>query len=71
MRKEKQLVSPEEVDVDVDEYNRAYVVGHYYEVFDSLHEPRCLIRITVMELCRWNKIPERLWKGETNQCSGV
>ena len=54
-------------EVDEDEYNHAIVVGHYYEVYDSLRKPRCVIRITGMELCRWDNIPERLWKGETNQ----
>ena len=53
--------------VDEDEYNHALVVGHYYEVYDSLRKSRCVIRITGMELCRWDNIPERLWKGETNE----
>ena len=65
-QKTASVVSLEEVDVDEDEYNHALVVGYYYEVFDSLCVPRCVIRITGMELCRWDSIPERLWKGEAN-----
>ncbi len=42
------------------------MVGHYYEVFDSLLNPRCVIRITGLEICRWDNIPEQLWRGETN-----
>jgi uncharacterized protein YhfF len=66
-KKTASVLSLNEVDVDEDEYNHALVVGHYYEVYDSLRKPRCVIRITGMELCRWDTIPERLWKGETNQ----
>jgi uncharacterized protein YhfF len=66
-RKTASVVLLEEVDVDEDEYNHALVVGHYYEVYDSQRNPRCVIRITEMELCRWDDIPERLWKGETNK----
>jgi uncharacterized protein YhfF len=54
------------VDVDEDEYNHALVVGRYYEVFDSLRNPRYVIRITGIELCTWDDIPDRLWKGEAN-----
>jgi len=66
-RKTASVVPLDEVDVDEDEYNHALVVGHYYEVFDSVRNPRCVIRITGMELCRWDDIPTRLWKGETNR----
>ncbi len=51
---------------NLDEYNSALFVGDYYEVFDSSLAHRCTIRITAMELCRWDNIPERLWRGETN-----
>lgn len=51
---------------DEDEYNSALVVGDYYRVYDSTLKNRCTIRITAMELCRWDNIPERLWQGETN-----
>jgi uncharacterized protein YhfF len=61
------VVTLDEVDVDEDEYNHALVVGHYYDVYDSQLKPRCTIRVTAMELCRWDNIPERLWKGETNK----
>ncbi len=49
-----------------DEYNSALVVGDFYHVYDSALKPRCTIRIVAMELCRWDNIPERLWRGETN-----
>ena len=66
-RKTASVVLLDEVDVDEDEYNHALVVGHYYEVYDSQRNPRCVIRINGMKLCRWDDIPERLWKGETNK----
>ena len=66
-RKTASVVFLEEVDVDEDEYNHSLVVGHYYEVYDSQRNSRCVIRITEMELGRWDDIPERLWKGETNK----
>jgi uncharacterized protein YhfF len=55
-----------EVNIDEDEYNHALVVGDLYDVYDSELKPRCTIRIVAMELCRWDNIPERLWRGETN-----
>jgi uncharacterized protein YhfF len=66
-RKTASVVHLNMVDVDEDEYNNALVVGHYYEVYDSMQKPKCVIRVTGMELCRWDDIPERLWKGETNE----
>jgi len=66
-RKTASVVLLDEVDVDEDEFNHALVVGHYYEVYDSVRNPRCVIRITGMELCRWDDVPERLWMGETNE----
>lgn len=65
-RKTASVIHLDMVDVDEDEYNNALVVGHYYEVYDSMRKPRCVIRVTRMELCRWDDIPERLWKGENN-----
>jgi len=58
-----------EVDVTEDEYNDALVVGRYYDVYNSKLERRTTIRIVAMELCRWDSIPERLWRGETNSCA--
>jgi len=55
-----------EVNIDEDEYNHALVVGEYYDVYDSNLNKRCTIRITSMELARWDNIPKRLWQGETN-----
>jgi uncharacterized protein YhfF len=56
----------ENLDLDEDEYNHALVVGKLYDVYDSKLVKRCTIRITSIELCQWNNIPERLWRGETN-----
>ncbi len=56
-----------DIEHDEDEYNSALVVGEEYMVYDLQKRPRCIIRITGMELCRWNRIPERLWRGETNR----
>jgi uncharacterized protein YhfF len=65
-QKTASVVNLHEADVDEDEYNNALVVGKYYDVDDSLLKKRCTIRIVAMELCRWDAIPERLWRGETN-----
>ncbi len=66
-RKTASVVALDEVDVKEDEYNDALVVGEYYEVYDSKLVSRVTIRIVAMELCRWDAIPERLWRGETNE----
>ena len=55
-----------QVDVIEGDYDDPLVVGEYYVVYDSALQPRCTIRITAMQLCRWDNIPERLWRGETN-----
>lgn len=55
-----------DIERDVDDYNSALVIGHYYDVYDSRLVNRTTIRITGLELCRWDSIPERLWRGETN-----
>ncbi|MBN2382822.1 hypothetical protein JXQ70_08065 [bacterium] len=65
-RKTASVVALGEVDIKEDEYNDALVVGRYYDVYDSKLECRATIRIIGMELCRWDSIPERLWRGETN-----
>ena len=65
-RKTASVAALDEVDVAEDEYNDALVVGKFYDVYDSGKIPRVTIRITAMELCRWDRIPERLWRGETN-----
>jgi uncharacterized protein YhfF len=54
-----------EVAVREDDYNDPLVVGEYYDVFDSRLVRRATIRITGMELCRWDTIPDKLWRGET------
>jgi uncharacterized protein YhfF len=51
---------------ETDEFDDPLWVGEYYRVFDSGGTPRVTIRVVAMELCRWDAIPERLWKGETN-----
>ncbi|MCK4785851.1 MAG: hypothetical protein KAV87_18995 [Desulfobacteraceae bacterium] len=65
-RKTASVVELGEVDIAEDEYNDALVVGRYYDVYDSKLERRATIRVAAMELCRWDSIPERLWRGETN-----
>lgn len=52
-----------------DEYNSALVCGEIYDVYDSHLARRCAIRVVAMEVCRWDTIPERLWRGETNLCA--
>ncbi|MEP0912412.1 ASCH domain-containing protein [Leptolyngbya sp. GB1-A1] len=51
---------------DEDDYNHALTVGEYYTVYKLDKTPACKIRILCLELCTWNNIPERLWRGETN-----
>ncbi len=65
-RKTASVVELGEVDVADGEYDDPLVVGEYYAVYDSSLTPRVTIRIVSMELCRWDEIPERLWRGETN-----
>jgi uncharacterized protein YhfF len=65
-RKTASVVALGEVDFTEDEYNDALVVGQHYDVYDSKLERRATISIVAMELCRWDSIPERLWRGETN-----
>jgi len=55
-----------EVDVTDGEYDDPLVVGELYDVFDSRLVKRATIRVVAMELCRWDSIPERLWRGEAN-----
>ena len=66
-RKTASVAALDEVDVAEDEYNDALVVGAVYDVHDSERIVRTAIRITGMELCRWDAIPERLWRGEANR----
>ena len=65
-RKTASVVRLGEVDLSDGAYDDPLVVGEYYDVYDSLLQKRATIRITAMEICRWNNIPERLWRGETN-----
>lgn len=55
-----------EVDLPEGGYDDALFVGEYYDVYDSAYVKRATIRIVGMELCRWDDIPERLWRGEFN-----
>lgn len=66
-RKTASVVRLGEVDISDGDYDDPLVVGEFYDVYDSKLNSRATIRITAMELCRWDNIPERLWKGETNQ----
>ena len=65
-RKTASVAEIEEIDVAEDEYNDALVVGRYYDVYDSALVKRATIRLVGMELCRWDNIPEILWRGEAN-----
>ena len=51
---------------ELNEWDSALKVGDVYTVCDSRRIPKCRIRVVAIELCRWDSIPERLWKGETN-----
>ena len=65
-RKTASVVHLSEVDVADGDYDDPLVVGETYDVYDSALEVRAAIRIVAMELCGWDDIPERLWRGETN-----
>lgn len=65
-RKTASVVRLGEVDISDGDYDDPLVVGEYYDVYDSSLVVRATIRIIGMELCRWDAIPERLWRGETN-----
>ncbi len=65
-QKTASVVRVGEVDQTESEYDCALVVGNYYDVYDSALVSCCTIRIVAMELCRWDDIPEPLWRGETN-----
>ncbi len=52
---------------ELDEWDSALRVGDTYTVCDSKRIPRCKIRVTSIRLCRWDSIPEWLWKGETEE----
>ncbi|MBU1049645.1 hypothetical protein KKG90_06410 [Candidatus Bipolaricaulota bacterium] len=65
-RKTASVVDVGDVDVADGDYDDALVVGEFYDVYDSALTVRATIRIVAMELCRWDAIPERLWRGEGN-----
>lgn len=65
-RKTASVVRLGEVDVADGDYDDPLVVGEIYDVYDSALAVCAAIRIVAMELCRWDDIPERLWRGETN-----
>jgi uncharacterized protein YhfF len=65
-RKAASVVGVGEVDVSDGDHDDPLVVGDYYDVYDSKLTNRATIRITAMEVCTWDDIPERLWRGETN-----
>ncbi|WP_309386838.1 ASCH domain-containing protein [Cerasicoccus frondis] len=50
----------------LDEWDTGLGIGYIYTVYDSQRVPRCKIKVLKAELCRWNDIPEWLWRGETN-----
>ncbi|MFC2094808.1 ASCH domain-containing protein [Candidatus Bipolaricaulota bacterium] len=55
-----------DVDVADGDYDDPLVVGELYDVYDSTLTVKATIRVVAMELCRWDAIPERLWRGEGN-----
>ena len=55
-----------DVDVADGDYDDPLVVGEVYDVYDSALTVKATIRVVAMELCRWDAIPERLWRGEGN-----
>jgi len=55
-----------DVDVADGDYDDPLVVGEFYDVYDSALTVQATIRVVAMELCRWDAIPERLWRGEGN-----
>ena len=65
-KKTASVVDLGDVDVADGDYDDPLVVGEYYDVYDSNLEVKATIRIVAMELCRWDAIPERLWRGEGN-----
>jgi len=65
-RKTASVVNINEVDITDGNYDDPLVVGQYYDVYDSSLEVQTVIRIIGMELCQWDNIPDRLWRGETN-----
>ncbi len=65
-RKTASVVRLGEVDKGDGPYDDPLVVGEYYDVYDSSLKVRAAIRVVGMELCRWEDIPERLWRGEGN-----
>ena len=68
-RKTASVARLEEVDAQLDDYNGPAIVGQFHDVFYLDHTSKCRIRITGMELCRWDAIPETLWRGEV--CTNV
>ena len=51
----------------LDEWDTGLGIGYVYTVHDSERAPRCRIKVVRLELCRWDAIPEWLWRGEANQ----
>ncbi len=46
----------------LDAFNTPLHVGANYTVYNQALEPRCRVRVTAIELVRWDAIPERLWR---------
>jgi ribosomal protein S18 acetylase RimI-like enzyme len=65
-RKTASITRLGEVDLVEDEFDDPLYVGELYDVFDSNGARRATIRVTAMELCRWNAFPDWLWRGEGN-----
>ena len=65
-KKTASVVDLGDVDVADGDYDDPLVVGEFYDVYDSALTVQATIRVVAMELCRWDAIPERLWRGEGN-----
>lgn len=46
----------------IDDHNTALHVGAVYQVYDADLHPRVAIRLTGIELARWDDLPEALWR---------
>jgi len=55
-------VRPLEWSQGLDAFNTALHVGATYTVYNLAKAARCRVRITAIELARWDAIPDALWR---------
>lgn len=55
-------VRPLEWSEGLDAFNTALHVGATYTVYNEAQVARCRVRVTGIELVRWDAIPESLWR---------